>query len=282
MLPECHPKLERSRQGPPCLRDPGDPSYYQATANQLRVELHQHLDHAERQCSNDDPETSEDVEVIPQRARGKVREQGGLIRARVIGSVPTGWRVELRDGSRVIVRRDAIRRDSAGRDARSRAEAAFVRERFPLVVIPCSSQKLDVPARARSLYQGPLFRSALKAAERVWARRTLVLSARHGLLELDDIVAPYDLKLGDDDAVGSQVVARQAKHLGEGTTTPFVVLLLPASYSSLALSVWRHAVTPLWGSAGIGDQRRRLALLGPSQLGVGLPSHVRSGIPRDD
>jgi hypothetical protein len=63
-----------------------------------------------------------------------------------------------------------------------------------LVVIGCSARKAPAPAPARDLYQGELFRLAVawaEARQRPW----LVLSARHGLVEPDTELAPYDTTL---------------------------------------------------------------------------------------
>lgn len=63
-------------------------------------------------------------------------------------------------------------------------------------IVGCGSEKLDRPAPARELYTGQLFRKSLAYAEqrceRVW-----IVSAKGGLLRLDQEVAPYDEKLSE-------------------------------------------------------------------------------------
>lgn len=62
-------------------------------------------------------------------------------------------------------------------------------------LVGCASQKLKRPALARELYVSTLFRKASAHAEAnsdVW----YILSAKHGLLNPDQIVEPYDVKLG--------------------------------------------------------------------------------------
>ncbi len=61
-------------------------------------------------------------------------------------------------------------------------------------LIACSSLKLGHAARARELYCSPLFRLSLAYAEARCAK-TYVLSAMHGLVDLDDVIRPYDLRL---------------------------------------------------------------------------------------
>lgn len=61
-------------------------------------------------------------------------------------------------------------------------------------LVSCSSQKLDHVAPARELYASSLFRSSLKLAERL-CERVYVLSARHGVVSLDQVLAPYNVTL---------------------------------------------------------------------------------------
>lgn len=61
-------------------------------------------------------------------------------------------------------------------------------------LVACAAQKLDHPAPARELYVSPLFRKASAYCEREYGR-WYVLSARHGLVLPDAVLAPYDLTL---------------------------------------------------------------------------------------
>lgn len=63
-------------------------------------------------------------------------------------------------------------------------------------LISCGKRKAAQPRPARELYQGELFRKSLRYAEEVLeADRVFILSARHGLLPLDQVVAPYEQTL---------------------------------------------------------------------------------------
>lgn len=67
-----------------------------------------------------------------------------------------------------------------------------------VILVGCGKQKLSHRARAKDLYTGPLFKKARAYAEQFgdeWA----ILSARHGLVMPDDVIEPYDLRLGDLD-----------------------------------------------------------------------------------
>ncbi len=100
-------------------------------------------------------------------------------------------------------------------------------ERFTGItyVIPCGGSKLDRPAPARELYTGSMFRHTLTVASRAAAddmasgrgpARVLILSALHGLVELDTVLAPYDLKMGRPGSVDVATLMRQAEEFGMG------------------------------------------------------------------
>ena len=63
-----------------------------------------------------------------------------------------------------------------------------------LCLVSCVGRKRSSPAPASDLYTSPWFRKARAYAERVggpW----FVLSAKHGLVQPDEMIAPYDLTL---------------------------------------------------------------------------------------
>jgi len=61
-----------------------------------------------------------------------------------------------------------------------------------IALVGCSSSKLKQPAPARQLYTSQLFRAAIALAE---FRHDVVyvISAKHELVALDQVIAPYDL-----------------------------------------------------------------------------------------
>ncbi|MEU7961338.1 DUF6884 domain-containing protein [Micromonospora humida] len=68
--------------------------------------------------------------------------------------------------------------------------------RADIALIGCVKTKLDYPAAARNLYVSPLFTRRRAHAERQ-ARRYYILSAEHGLLPPETLVAPYDTALAE-------------------------------------------------------------------------------------
>lgn len=138
----------------------------------------------------------------------------------------------------------------------------------PVVIIPCTGAKLDRPAPAAELYIGATFQPALKAARTLVGDtgRVLILSALHGLVELDAVIAPYDVRMGDAAAVDqpdriAELADQLAPHAGERVFT-----LLPNAYRhaiQTALAGTGAGIVNLYaGCRGIGDQRgvcRRVA-----------------------
>jgi len=66
--------------------------------------------------------------------------------------------------------------------------------RAPLVVLGCSREKLSIAAPASNLYISDRFRSSLILA-RDLAAPFAILSAKHGVVEPDRVLEPYDLDL---------------------------------------------------------------------------------------
>lgn len=64
------------------------------------------------------------------------------------------------------------------------------------VLVGCVKRKLAVPALARDIYASPLWRFRREYAEQC-AVPWFILSAKHGLLDPDTYIEPYDLALAD-------------------------------------------------------------------------------------
>jgi len=157
-------------------------------------------------------------------------------------------------------------------------------------VIPCGGAKLDHSAAARDLYVGQMFRHTLANTERLAAldvaegrgpARVLILSARYGLVDLDRVVEPYDLRMDQKGSVAADVITAQALELGIDWGAQ-VYGLLPRAY----LARLDAALRPLdiyvqdvyEGCGGIGEQRRVNALIarpfGPAAAPASGPGPV--------
>src|SRR5262245_34672112 len=123
-----------------------------------------------------------------------------------------------------------------------------------MVIVACGAKKLDRAARARDLYVGPYFRACLAYALKIArAKRIWLLSAKHGLVGLNDFIEPYDKKLGAPFSVTEFSLTGQAELLG--LLAEKVTVLGGRRYVSLCRKVWRRELkAPLEGKGGIGKQ----------------------------
>jgi hypothetical protein len=122
-----------------------------------------------------------------------------------------------------------------------------------LLVVACAAAKRQHPAPAAKLYSSNHFAFMLSAARSEAADTTRVcgqpagvaiLSALHGLVDPDTVIAPYDLKMGQPGACDPERVAAQlsARRPDE------IIAMLPAAYLRV-LSAGIHIVN----EAGTAD-----------------------------
>lgn len=64
-----------------------------------------------------------------------------------------------------------------------------------IALIACASKKRTYRAPARDLYASPLFQYALAYAQTLQPDQIYILSARYGLVQLDEEIEPYNLTL---------------------------------------------------------------------------------------
>ncbi len=132
-------------------------------------------------------------------------------------------------------------------------------QRRTVAVIPCGTEKADGPCEARDLYTSSGFRLALDAALNIAHHRDVfVLSALHGLVPLDTVLAPYELRMGQPGCVTAETVAAQAEAHGIAWGDD-VYALLPRDYFRTLDAALRtldvYAADVYEVNAGIGDQR---------------------------
>lgn len=147
-----------------------------------------------------------------------------------------------------------------------------------VLLIPCVGPKLEVRAAARDLYQGPLFSACLAYRDAIKPDGTHILSALHGLVDLDQQLDPYNVTLSKLDASGEKfdssvrvltgaevrdwghavVVALSARY--DLDQTEFICLA-DSTYLAPIVSVLRNVSTPLEGVALIDRPRALLELI---------------------
>lgn len=144
-------------------------------------------------------------------------------------------------------------------------------ERRPrIALIGCGKQKAATTCAARAMYRSQLFQASLRWAL-LHCNRVFILSAKHGLLDLDTRVEPYDETLprakADREAWGTRVGAQIVAAVGEIEAT--LVVLFGEKYAdaiSFDSPEWEYGwAEPLRGKQ-IGE---RLAWFKAERVGLG-------------
>ena len=66
-----------------------------------------------------------------------------------------------------------------------------------IACIACGKKKKSYSCKAQEMYDGTLFKKSLTLAEKQGYDKIYILSAKYGLLELDQIISPYNFSLFD-------------------------------------------------------------------------------------
>ncbi|WP_225636756.1 DUF6884 domain-containing protein [Streptomyces solaniscabiei] len=130
-----------------------------------------------------------------------------------------------------------------------------------MIIVSCGSAKSDEMAPAGDMYIGTYHLALRRAADALThggrTGRTLIYSALYGLLTLHDLIAPYDLRMGDEGSVTGARLRQQAAELG--ILDADVTVLGPRAYVEATRTVWPQLTDPLAGARGIGEQLAKLA-----------------------
>lgn len=125
-------------------------------------------------------------------------------------------------------------------------------------VIPCGGAKEDHPTLARHLYTGAMFRQTLASVQAMADgedAQILILSARYGLVRLDEVIAPYEQRMDRRGRVGADTITIQAMMYG---LTDVYAFLPGAYFTALDTALRPLGIYPqdvYEGTGGIGDQR---------------------------
>ncbi|WP_200952103.1 DUF6884 domain-containing protein [Arthrobacter sp. Soil736] len=125
-------------------------------------------------------------------------------------------------------------------------------------LVGCASQKLTRPAPARELYVSQLFRKASAYAE-LTCDRWYVLSAKHGVVHPDEILEPYDMRLGTNHRTTPPIhpwAARVRDQMAvefAGIENVKLIALAGEQYRTVLLNSQWPSEVPMHG-LGIGQQ----------------------------
>lgn len=119
-----------------------------------------------------------------------------------------------------------------------------------IVLISCGKSKRSERCQAQHLYIGDLFQKSLAYARRIGADAIFILSAKHGLLELTQEIAPYEITLNGMPALeaarwADTVLERLRSH--SDFTTDRFVLLAGMVYRSRLVPHLTNVELPLHG-----------------------------------
>jgi len=129
-----------------------------------------------------------------------------------------------------------------------------------IVLISCVSQKLSQRAKAKELYVSTLFKLNLKYAEKLEPDEIFILSAKHGLLSLDQQIEPYEqtlnnMRSGEVKEWASRVF-KQISEVCSIDDTEFI-FLAGDKYRKYLLPYLKNSLIPLKGLR-IGEQLQKL------------------------
>ena len=125
-----------------------------------------------------------------------------------------------------------------------------------IVFISCVKQKRGVSCAARDMYTSDLFKKSLAYAKQLRPRKVYILSAKYGLLELDDLIKPYNQTLNeiseDKRKAWAYKVCKQCEAKGISYDEE-AVFLSENNYRKYLMQKFRNSTAPLCDKK-IGEQ----------------------------
>lgn len=119
-----------------------------------------------------------------------------------------------------------------------------------VVLISCASKKLHNKSKARDLYVSPLFQKNLKYAKSLNPDKIFILSAKYGLLRLNDEIEPYDKTLNkmrsNEIKEWANHVLNQLKKSTDLENDKFI-FLAGENYRKFLLPYLKHYKIPMLG-----------------------------------
>ncbi|MCF6177130.1 MAG: hypothetical protein L3J71_15335 [Victivallaceae bacterium] len=129
-----------------------------------------------------------------------------------------------------------------------------------IILISCVSQKLSQRAKAKDLYISTLFKLNRKYAEKLNPDRIFVLSAKHGLIGMEQEIEPYEQTLNNmpvkEVKSWAKHVVGQLKEIGSLNEIEFT-FLAGEKYRKFLIPHFSNYKIPLQGLR-IGEQLQKL------------------------
>ena len=132
--------------------------------------------------------------------------------------------------------------------------------RRTVVLISCAGRKRNRKSKAQELYVSPLFKKKMAYARALLPDAIYILSAKYGLLKLDEEIEPYDLTLdtmtAEEKRVWASEVMERLRKVEVVEYTNFI-FLAGANYRRHLVEELTHHEAPMEGLA-IGKQLKFL------------------------
>jgi len=129
-----------------------------------------------------------------------------------------------------------------------------------IILISCSSKKLNGKAKASEIYSSPLFKLGLRYAYSLSPDKIFILSAKYDLLRLDDEIEPYNLTLNtmndEERKIWSEKVLEKLKKEAD-LEKDEILFLAGKNYRKYLAPHIRNYKVPMEG-LGIGKQLKFL------------------------
>jgi hypothetical protein len=125
-----------------------------------------------------------------------------------------------------------------------------------IVLLSCVATKLSKPSPAGELYSSPLFKGSLKYANSLDPDDIVILSAKHYVLPLEQVIAPYDKTLlnmpSDEIKEWAEEVLRRLRKRYDLENDEFIILA-GAKYRKYIVPEIKNWSSPVEGKR-IGQQ----------------------------
>jgi hypothetical protein len=125
-----------------------------------------------------------------------------------------------------------------------------------IVLLSCVATKLPKPAPAGKLYNSPLFKGSLEYANSLDPDDIIILSAKHYVLPLEQVIAPYDKTLlnmpSDEVKEWAEEVLRRLRKSYDLENDEFIILA-GAKYRKYIVPEIKNWSSPVEGKR-IGQQ----------------------------
>ena len=119
-----------------------------------------------------------------------------------------------------------------------------------VILISCVSQKVDYKTKAKDLYISTLFKKNMAYTNKLQPDATYILSAKYGLLKLDDEIEPYNLTLNTmrikEKKEWASRVIEQLHNVEDVKNTNFI-FLAGANYRQYLIEHMPHHEVPMEG-----------------------------------